>query len=70
MCVLPCQDKWPRQRIEDGDLATKKWTLDHTDTDAVDPDCITNTPKPPKDFEPDVGSDAGRDKGKSSASNP
>ena len=70
MCALPYQDKWPRQQIEDGDLATKKWAPDRADTDVVDPDSLTNTPKPLKDFEPDVGSDAGRDKGKSSASNP
>ena len=69
MCTLPYQDKWPRQKIEDGDLATNKWAPDCTDTDAVDPDSITKTPKPPKDFEPDLGSDAGREKGKSTVSN-
>ena len=51
-------------------MATKEWAPDRTDTDAVDPDSLTKTLKPPKDFEPEVGSDAGRDKGKSSASNP
>ena len=44
--------------------------IDRTDTDAVDPDSLTKTPKPLKDFEGDVGSEADRDKGKSSASNP
>ena len=65
-----CQDKWPRQKLEDGDLATKKWTPDRADTDAVDPDSLTKTPKPPKDFKPEVGADAGRGKGKSLASIP
>ena len=65
-----CQDKWPRQKLEDGDLATKQWAPDRTDTDAVDPNSLTKTPKPPKDFKPEVGTNAGRGKGKSSASNP
>ena len=43
---------------------------DRADTDAVDPDSLTKTPKPPKDFKPEVGADAGRGKGKSSASVP
>ena len=51
-------------------MATKEWTPDRTDTDAMDPDSLTKTPKPPKDFEPEVGADAGRDKGKSTVSNP
>ena len=54
--------------LEDGDLATKQWAPDRTDTDAVDPDSLTNTPKPPKDHKAEVGADAGRGKGKSSAS--
>ena len=51
-------------------MATKKWTPDRADTDAVDPDSLTKTPKPPKDFKPEVGTDAGRGKDKSSVSNP
>ena len=65
-----CQGKWPRQILEDGDLATKQWAPDRADTDAVDPDSLTNMPKPPKDLKPEVGADAGRGKGKSSASVP
>ena len=49
-------------------MATKQWTPDHADTDTVDPDSLTNTPKPPKDLKPEVAADAGRGKGKSSAS--
>ena len=56
--------------MEDGDLATKQWAPDRTDTDAVDPDSLTNTLKPPRDHKPEVGADAGRSKGKSSASAP
>ena len=51
-------------------LHTKRWTPDRADTDAVDPDSLTNTPKPPKDLKPEVGANAGRGKGKSSASVP
>ena len=51
-------------------LLTKRWAPDRADTDAVDPDSLTNTPKPPKDLKPEVGADAGRGKGKSSASVP
>ena len=70
--MVPCflQGKWPRQLLEDGDLATKRWTPDRTDTDAVDPDSLTNTPRPPKDHRPEVSADAGRSKGKGTASAP
>ena len=50
-------------------LLTKRWAPDRVDTDGVDPDSLTNTPKPPKDLKPEVGADA-RGKGKSSASVP
>ena len=34
----------------------------------MDPDSLTNTPRPPKDHKPEVSADAGRSKGKGSAS--
>ena len=49
-------------------LQTQRWTPDRADTDAEDPDSLTNTPRPPKDPKPDVPADTGRGKGKSSAS--
>ena len=49
-------------------LQTKRWTPDRADTDVMDPDSLTNTPKPPKDPKSKVAADAGHGKGKSSAS--
>ena len=33
-------------------LLMKRWAPDRADTDTVDPDSLTNTPKPPKDPSP------------------
>ena len=50
-CICFLQ-RWPRQRLEDSDLTTKKWEADRAGSDTEDYDSVANTPKPPKDVAP------------------
>ena len=48
-CCTCLLQKWPRQKLEDGDLSQKVWEADRAESDAEDFNSISNTPKPPKD---------------------